>query len=193
MPLHRATLFALAFLFTAGMTSAASACCGWGFQAPVAYAAGGCGGCGAPSAAAVYAQPVAPSAWGASWGTGWGGGWGAGCACQRSFVYAATPAVELTPIAPAPVYVVNQGPDYTGPGIMVPFHTWSAAAPVAPGAYPYLPGYGYGYGHPYWHGGYALHRPFIAPRFHAAYHQRFYGRPLYRAPMWRPAVRRYYR
>ena len=59
MSLHRAILFAITALFTAGMTSIASAgCCDWGVPAPVAYAPAGCGGCGAPTAAIIYAQPV---------------------------------------------------------------------------------------------------------------------------------------
>jgi hypothetical protein len=158
-------LFVLGFLFTASMTSVASAgCCGWGVQAPVVYASTGCGGCGTPTAAVVYAQPVAPTpppvvvrSWdwtrvaAPTWGNTWGGTWGTnwGC-CHRAFVYAATPAVELMPVAPAPIYVVNQGPDYTGPGITVPYHTWSPASSyVVPGSYPYYRGYhrwGYRYG-----------------------------------------------
>jgi hypothetical protein len=173
MSLRRTTLFVLALLFTAGMTSVASAgCCGWGVQAPVAYGLTGCGGCRTPTAAAVYAQPVAPtpppfavSAW--TWGTAWGTTWGAGC-CHRAFVYAATPAVELIPIAPAPIYVVNQGPDYTGPGIMVPYHTWTPAASyVVPGSYPpYIRGYGYHYR---WGYRYGWHRPVWGPATHHFY------------------------
>jgi hypothetical protein len=195
MSLRRTTFFVLALLFTAATTSAASACCDWGFQAPVTYTYapttyasagwGGCGGCGTPTAAVVYAQPVAPTpppvavtAW--SWGTHWG-------CCHRSFVYAATPAVELMPVAPAPIYVVNQGPDYSGPGIMVPYHTWTPASSyVVPGSYPYFHGYhrwGYRYG---WH------RPF-APRLRVSYGARFYGHPFYRRPAFGPAARHFYR
>lgn len=71
MSFHRVTLVALATLFTVGMTSLASACCSWGYSAPVVYApvapvtyggcGGCCGGCGTPTAAAVFAQPVAPA------------------------------------------------------------------------------------------------------------------------------------
>ncbi len=68
MSFHRVLVVAVATLFTVGMTSIASAnCCGWGYSAPVAYAPmtpavyGGCGACAAPTAAAVYAQPVAPA------------------------------------------------------------------------------------------------------------------------------------
>jgi hypothetical protein len=112
MSLHRVIFVALATLFTVGMTSFASAgCCGWGYSAPVTYGGygygayggyGGCGGCGAPTAAVVFAQPVAPAPIAVSaaitpfggpccggngcgdcggWGSGCGncGGWGSGC------------------------------------------------------------------------------------------------------------------
>lgn len=166
MSVHRAGLFVAAALFTAAMTSAASAgCCGWGSwgvqapiaQPPIVYGAAGCGGCGAPSAAIVYAQPVvpAPSPVINTWGTG--------CGCHHTFVYAATPAIEVMPIQPAPIYVVNQGPDYTGPGITVPYHTWAPAGGyVGPGAYPYVRGFG--------------------PRRAYFFHTRFYGHPYFRGP-----------
>ena len=183
MSVHRAMLFVVAGLFTAAMTSVASAgCCGWGVQAPIAYGAGGCGGCGGPSAAAVYAQPVAPVAvgswgWGGGWagGAGWGRGWGAGCGCHHAFVYPAAPAIEVTPIAAAPIYVVNQGPDYTGPGIAVPYHTWAPGGSyMGPGAYPYFAGYGGGYGD------YGPPPGFVGPGPHVAYRARVYGRHYYR-------------
>lgn len=75
-------------------------------------------------------------------------------------VYVAPP-VEVTPVAPAPIYVVNQGPDYTGPGVMVPYRTWSPAAAFAPAiGDPYVPGPGYGYRAPYY-----PHRFYHHPRF----------------------------
>ena len=202
MSLHRVALFALAALFTAGISSAASACCGgWGVQAPVAYTtvnygSTGCGGCSAPTAAVVYAAPVAP----APAPVAWTGGCSCACGgCRGLFSYA-TPAVEPMPVAPAPIYVVNQGPDYTGPGIMVPYHTWTPAASyVVPGSYPYRPGFGYrhyGYGFHYGLGyRYGWHRPFIAPRARIAFHAGFYGHPFYHRPMpvWHPAMHRYYR
>lgn len=201
MSFRRPVLLVLALLFTAGMSSVAAAgCCGWGVQAPVAYAPAGCGGCGAPTAAVVYAQPVAPAppvavrrwAWGTRWGTAWG------CGCRRAYFYAATPAVELTPIAAAPIYVVNQGPDYTGPGIMVPYHTWTPSASyVVRGSYPYVAGYGYrGYRYGYhsrWGYGYGWRRPLFAPRVRVSYGSRFYGHPFYHRPAWGPAMHRYYR
>jgi hypothetical protein len=209
MSLHRVTLFALAALFTAGISSAASACCGgWGAQAPVAYAPApvtygysGCGGCGAPTAAAVYAEPVAP----APAPVAWSGGCSCACGgCRGFFLSYATPAAEPMPIAPAPIYVVNQGPDYTGPGIMVPYHTWTPAQSyVTPGAYPYMSGYGgygYGYRHYGYRGygyrgyGYGMHRVF-APRVRVAFHERVYVHTYYHRtmPVWHAGMHRYYR
>ncbi|HML07095.1 MAG TPA: hypothetical protein VK430_03065 [Xanthobacteraceae bacterium] len=158
MSLHRATLLVFAALFTAGMTSASLACCEWGGPAPLAYTVNGCGGCGA-SAAVVYGEPVAPPlpppvlAVRTS-----------GCGCGHPVVYAA-PAIEPMPIVPAPIYVVNQGPEYAGPGIMVPYRVWSPAA-FAPEQYPYMPGYG---SYPY--------RPRFAYR-HPHYYGPHYGRPI---------------
>jgi hypothetical protein len=146
MSIHRATLFALAALFTGALTSAASAgCCGVEVQAPVTYAHAGCGGCGTSGAVIVYARPVAPTTRvlvrTAAWGTG--------CGCHAGIVYA-TPVTEPMPIEPAPIYVVNQGPEFSGPGIMVPYHTWSPyAGYVVPGSYPYF--HGYRHGHLYRH------------------------------------------
>jgi hypothetical protein len=189
----------MATLFTAGMTSIASAgCCDWGTPAPVAYASPGCGGCGAPvtyaepiapapiavsgcgscgmsSAAVVFAQPVAPSP--APFAAG---SWGTGCGCGRSVVYAA-PAV-----APAPLYVANQGPDYSGPGIMNPYRTYMPAAPAT--NYPYIPGYGYG--PRYGYGAPVLRpRPIYRPHF-VVYRERVYAHPRYYAPT--PRMRPYW-
>lgn len=206
MSLHRVTLFVLAALFTAGVSSAASACCGgWGVQAPVAYTSAGyggytgCGGCGTPTAAIVYAAPVAPAPPPAP--VVWGGGCGCACGCRGLLLSYATPAVEPMPVAPAPIYVVNQGPDYTGPGIMVPYHTWTPAQSyVTPGAYPYLRGWGYGYGYRGygyrgWGYGYGVHRAFYAPGVHVAFHGGFYGHGFYHRPMpvWHAGMHRYYR
>ena len=200
MSIHRAILVALATFFTIGMTSIASAdCCNGGYSAPVAYGSyGGCGGCGAPTAAVVFAQPVAPAPLSViNPVTAFGGPCGG---CGRSVVYA----------APA-LYVVNQGPYYTGPGITVPYSTYSPDTAYAPAVnYPYVPGYGSpgyaspGYGSPGYgapgygapgygaqaYPGYYAH-PYYRPRY--AYRApmymrpRFYGpRPGYRvAPHWR--------
>jgi hypothetical protein len=171
MSIYRVSLFVVAGLFTAAMTSAASAgCCGWGVQAPVVqtpivYGSTGCGGCGTPSAAIVYAQPVAPAPPPVILNTGWG----TGCGCHHNFVYAATPAIEVTPVEATPIYVVNQGPDYSGPGVMVPYHTWAPAGRyLGPAAYPYFHGYGT--------------RRIWAPRAHVFFHTRFYGHPYWRGP-----------
>jgi hypothetical protein len=210
MSLHRVVLVGLATLFTAGVSSAASAnCCGWGAAAPVAYApvtyaSAGCGGCGTPTAAVVYAQPVmpAPAPVVGIWASG-------GCGCNNLISYA-TPAVEAIAVAPSPIYVVNQGPDYTGPGIMTPYHTWTPSASyVVPGAYPYVSGYGaayhrygyvrrpvywhrYGYGVRYGYGarngvryGYGVRRGYVGPS-HVVYRGNAWGRPM-------PAMHRVYR
>jgi hypothetical protein len=229
MSLHRVVLVAVATLFSIGMTSIASAgCCGWGYSAPVAYAApvgyggyggyGGCGGCGAPTVAAVYAAPVAPAvpapiavapvmptAFGGpccGWNgcgncglTDWSGGqgWGSGCgncggcgACGQAAVYA----------APS-LYVVNQGPVYSGPGIMIPYQTYSPETAYVPATdYPYVPGsgyYGYGsglsyppyyahpYAHPYYRPRYAYRAPMAMHPYARPYmHPRYYGAPRWR-------------
>lgn len=184
---YRVTLFVLAGMFTAAMTSVASAgCCGWGVQAPIAY-----GPVAPPTAAAVYAQPVgpvAPAVAVGAWGGGWGGwGWRGGCGCHRAFVYAAAPAVQVVPIASAPIYVVNQGPDYTGPGIVVPYHTWApGGAYMGPGAYPYFPGYGGGYGVG---GGFGYYGP--GPGYGPRRPLAVYGSRVYRQPYHHGGARAY--
>jgi hypothetical protein len=41
--------------------------------------------------------------------------------------------------APTPIYIVNQGPDYSGPGLMIPFKTYSPTNGLAmPRAFPYI-------------------------------------------------------
>jgi hypothetical protein len=233
MSFHRVIFAALAALFTVGMTSIASAdCCGggWGYAAPVAYAeftpaVGGCGGCGAPTAAAVYAMPVAPapiavntccggSAWGGTsyWGNGggccggWSSNWSAGCCgsslswnvgCGNACGYGGgvgyggggwggygygggwTPG-RCSTCGVSPIYVVNQGPVFSGPGLMQPYATYSPDAAYAPAAdYPYVPGpYGYGPAPvrpPYYgHLGYRPHYAYRAPMYA---HPRYYGPP----------------
>ncbi len=154
MSLYRVVLVGLAAVFTVGMTSLASAG-GWGWGAGWGSGWGsgfGCGSCAAPSAAVIYAQPVAPPPLVV------GGGCGCGCGCgHQSLVYAAPP-IEPTPIAPAPIYVVNQGPAYEGPGITVPYHTWSPVSAYGPAtAYGDDEGYGYGAGYGLGYGaGYGL-------------------------------------
>ena len=98
----------------------------------------------------------------------------------------------MIPIAPAPIYVVNQGPDYSGPGIMVPYHVWTRGSYIAPGTYPYVPGYGYWHRYGYRYG---VHTPFVFRHTRFAYHQHFYGHSFYHRPMpiWRPGMHHYYR
>jgi len=172
MSFHRATLVALATLFTVGTTSLAFAgCCEWGTPAPVFYGCGGCnrglanivylpvapapitvndcGGC----APVAYAEPVMPAPVAT---------WSAGCGCGQA----------------APFYVTDQGPDYTGPGLMNPYRTWSQPTeavdyPYVSGGYGYGHGYGYGYGRPYRHG----------PRY--AYGAGSYGHPHSMRHGWR--------
>jgi len=233
MSFHRVVFVALATLFTVGMTSMASACCGgWGgYAAPVAYtevtpvAYGGCGNCGAPTAAVVYSQPVAPapiavntccgSAWGGTsyWGNGGGccGGWSSNWStCCGSVSWSVgcgncgavgwggggwggggwgggwTPG-RCNNCGVSPLYVVNQGPVYDGPGLMQPYATYSPDTAYAPAAnYPYVPGYGYGpapvpppyYSHLYYRPHYAYRAPMYA-------HPRYYGGP-YRGNWHRP-------
>jgi hypothetical protein len=223
MSFHRVIFVALATLFTVGMTSMASAGdFGWGYGASVGYAGayGGCGNCGAPTAALVYAQPLAPapiavntccggSAWGGTsyWGNGggwssnwsgccgsvswnvgcgncgyggWGGGWGAGW----------TPGRCAVGCGASPLYMVNQGPYYSGPGLMQPYANYSPDTAYAPAAnYPYVPGYGYGpapvsppyYSHLYYRPHYAYRAPLYPhPRSYGPvpYHHYYWHRPL---------------
>jgi hypothetical protein len=83
----------------------------------------------------IVAAPIAVDGWDTNgWGCGGGcGGCGGGCGGFGA--------------AMAPFYTVNQGPAYAGPGMMVPYGTYSAATGLAaPGAYPYIGGPRYGYG-----------------------------------------------
>src|SRR5580698_9970018 len=213
MSFKRSILVAIATLITMGMTQVAFAqtgCggCGTAAYAPVIYAtpiapapiAVGCGNCGAPvtccapSVAASYAAPVA------QWGSGCGGcgtpvgygGYGGGYSgCGNCGV----PAVYTTP---APLYVVNQGPAFEGPGLMVPYHSYAPPVEYAPPpAYPpYAGGYAGGYGGAYgggYGGGYA--RPYPM-RPHLAYGGGYYrphvmgphyygGRSMMRRSYWR--------
>ena len=64
--------------------------------------------------------------------------------------------------------MVDQGPDFAGPGIMEPYRTYAPPAEYAPP--PAYPPYGYGMHHAAYHGGWAPHR---------------YVRPRYPHPYWR--------
>lgn len=161
MSFHRVVFVALVTLFTVGMTSMASACCGgWGYAAPgrlcrsharrlwrlrqLRGADGGRGLFPAGRAGADCRQHLLRPRLGrhvvlgqwrrllrrlwstccgsVSWnvgcgncgavgwcGGGWGGGWTPG-RCNNCGV--------------SPLYVVNQGPVYTGPGLMQPYATY---------------------------------------------------------------------
>ncbi len=155
--------------------------CGTAY-APIVYATpitpspitvGGCGTCGTPTAAVTFLAPVAPTP---TYGCGTCGTayaptptyynagcgtcgapapsyYGTGCGgCQTQAVYT----------TPAPLYVVNQGPDYSGPGVMVPYRTYAPPAEYAPP--PAYPGY----------------PPYVNPA------QRYYPGPVYRHAYYRP-------
>jgi hypothetical protein len=121
MPFHRTTIVVLATAFTLAMTSVASACC-----ASVAS-----GGTNSPNPVPIAPAPIYVGPWSGGWsltpwsfGVGWGGwsGWG-GCGCCGCGA------------AASPLYVVDRGPDYTGPGVMVPFLTYTPTI-----RFPHVPG-----------------------------------------------------
>ena len=122
---------------------------------------GGCGGCGGGGCGG-FGGVGGFGGFGGFGGGGCGGGGCGGCGgCSSTFGY--------HPVVPAPLYVVNQGPEYSGPGLMVPFGTYSPATNVAaPGAYPYVAGRGYGYGPRY-------PRPNYGSRY--TYTGRYWGNP----------------
>ena len=175
MSFHRSIFVAVATVFAVGMAPSAFAqCCGY---APAPVYSAPCGGCGTAYAPIVYATPVAPAPIGVGCGVcgtptaavtfvppvaptpvvGWNGC--GNCAAPITWNPCNTCGIQ-TPVytQPAPLYVVNQGPDYSGAGVMVPFHTYGAPAEYAPA--PYTPGF---------HGYYP--RPFYR---HAYYHPRMY-------------------
>jgi hypothetical protein len=137
---------AIATVFTVCMTSGAFACGGgWG-SSGWGTSWGGCGGGAyaairyapvtvyAPVPVTTYAQPLAPAPIGVG-----------GCSCHSQALYAPQP------VAPTPLYVVNQGPEYVGPGLMEPYRNYSPEATYAPtAAYPYVSGYR---SHRYYSGG----------------------------------------
>lgn len=149
-------------------------CCSWSGCGYCGGAGAGCGGCGGGWGGSVFG--VGYSGW--SWGRcgNCGAGWGGGC-CASATAYA------------SPLYVVNQGPYYSGPGLMQPYATYSPDTAYAPASdYPYVPG-GYGYGPT------PVRSPYYARLYyhpHYAYHAPVYGRPAapgphyyYGAPQWR--------
>ena len=94
---------------------------------------------------------------------------------------------------PSP-YVVNQGPVYSGPGLMIPYQTYSPENAYMPATgYPYVPGYGYGgYGYGgYGYGGYGYGGAAVSPPYYAYPHYRYRARVAVR-PYYAPGPR-YYR
>lgn len=207
MSFFRVALFAVIGLSAAGASSVASAgCfgCGWGNPAPIAYAPvpSWYGPAIAPPVP-VAPAPIAVDHWdtagfcggygfcGGFAGCGFGGcgafagfagcgfagcgafdGFGACGGCGGALAY-------VPPVVPSPLYVVNQGPAYTGPGIMVPYRTYSPAAALAPAInYPYI---GRRYARPYYPRG-------VYYRRRVVYHTRpvpppYYGpRPTWQYP-----------
>ena len=70
------------------------------------------------------------------------------------------------------MYVGNQGLEYSGPGLTVPFGTYSPATNLAaPAQYPYVAGPGYSYGprYPYYRSRYA-YRPYGNPYRYYPHH-----------------------
>jgi hypothetical protein len=183
MSFHRSVFVAIATVFSVGLTSAAfagewggynSGCGGCGAAyvpayAPTIYATpiapapitvGGCGGCGTPSAAVTFAAPVAPTPAYSPWAGGFGNG-GCGCGASAPVVYA----------VPAPIYVVNQGPEYNGPGVMVPYRTYAPPMEYAPP--PVYPPY-FAHPHHYYRTAHVYYHPHM-----------YYGtRPYPHRPYW---------
>ena len=163
MSFHRAIFVAVATFVTVGMTSGAFAGCGGcgGWSSCTTWD-GGCGAGFAPTTHAVpvttYEQPLAPAPIGV-----------AGCGCRGLIAF------EAARVSPSPVYVVNRGPEYSGPGIMEPYRIYAPSTQYAPTAsYPYIPGYG---PHP---------RYPVGP--HITYREHGYDRPHQAGPRaYRPA------
>jgi hypothetical protein len=122
MSFRRTIIVALATVFMVAMTSLASACC-----VPVAS------GTNSPNPVPLAPAPIYVGPWSGGWSlTPWSFGaslvGSGGCGCCGCGA------------APSPFYVVDQGPDFTGPGIMRPFATYTPAI-----SFPYVSGCcGYG-------------------------------------------------
>jgi hypothetical protein len=185
MSFHRTVLVACAAVFATVFSSVAFAQCG------------GCGGVAVTYVQPIVVQPVvevqpvvvqpivqaAPIAVDC-WDTnGWGGGGcgrcggcggcgGCGCCggCSSTFGYHAA-------VGPSPLYVVNQGPEYSGPGLTVPYGSYSPATNLAaPAQYPYVAGPRFGYGPRY-------PRPYYGSRF--AYQRHYWNPYRYYPHRWR--------
>ena len=150
---------------------AVNTCCGsaWGGTSYWGNGGGCCGGWSSnwSSCCGAVSWSVGCGNCGVGWGAGWGAGWTPG-RCNTCGV--------------SPLYVVNQGPDYSGPGLMQPYATYSPDAAYAPAAdYPYVPGYGYGPAPvrpPYFN--HLYYRPHFAYRAPLYAHAHYYGPHSYR-------------
>jgi hypothetical protein len=189
--LHRVLFVASTILLAAGFGATAHAQCGGcGFAAaPPAYAlASAAIPAPLPAPVAVAPAPIAVDHWdtggcgtlsgcGPFGGPAYGGcglgrcggcGFG-GCGGYRGLGFGGCNCGGLAAYAPSPLYVVNQGPEYSGPGLMVPYQTWSPAAALAP----------------------AINYPYVAPRYRYrvryAYRPHIYVHPRYfrAVPHWR--------
>ena len=124
MSFHRTIIVAVAAVFTVAMTSLASACC-------VLVASSN-----SPNPVPLGPAPIYVGPWSGGWSlTPWSFGaslvGSSGCGCCGCGA------------APSPFYVVDQGPDFTGPGVMRPFATYTPAI-----GFPYVSGCcGYGVAH----------------------------------------------
>jgi PXPV repeat (3 copies) len=187
MPFHRAILVASATLFALVISPAAFAGCGGcGFGPPVyaqpapvyvqpapVYAIPA----PLPPPAAVAPAPIAVDHWdtggcGTLGGCGGGCGFG-GCGFNSFIGFNSCNCGRAVGYAPSPLYVVNQGPEYSGPGMMVPYQSYSPGAAFAPAInYPYVAPR-YGYRGP----GYFPHRFYRGPRY--AFRARVYVHPRY--------------
>jgi len=110
MSFHRTIIVALAAVFTVAMGSLASACC-----VPAAS-----GHTNSPNPVPLAPAPIYVGPWSGGWSlTPWSFGaslvGSSGCGCCGCGA------------APSPFYVVDQGPDFTGPGVMRPFATYTPA------------------------------------------------------------------
>lgn len=144
MSFYRVALVALAALFSVSMTSFASAhCCHPGHHFHHHHHA--CGGCG-PVLAPIQPQPIAVDHWdrggysacggcGAWMGCGGCASWH-GCGGCASWHHR-----HHHHVAHVPIYLVDLGPDFTGPGIMEAYRYWSPTAGAAnPAEFPYIAG-----------------------------------------------------
>jgi len=94
------------------------------------------------------------------------------CGCGGYSAYAVQQAYDANP----PIYVVNQGPTYTGPAVSVPIlNYWSHGALRA---YPYIDG-GYGYDYPRYYQGPDWRPASYAPAYPRYVRPRVLQRPYY--------------